>query len=123
MKKGNIGLDPNNIPYIQSGKIKKIYLRKYGLKNYAFIKPILTEKNTNLMIGEQDLNWMANAFEKLKALLMDKGWLQWMPFIMIAFVTVAIMVIFVYFFKNLDKLQAFGQSLVEASKILKGGTL
>ena len=41
---GNVGLDPNNVPYVKRGKKKIVYLLKKGLKNYCFINPIISKR-------------------------------------------------------------------------------
>lgn len=119
LRKNNVGLEPNNIPYIQGGKRKIIYLRKTGLKNFSFITPKLYDQKIELQIGEQDLNWMGNSYERLKKLIGGHWILPYMPYIMIAFTTIMILIIFIYFFKNFDDLRAFGESLVVATSNAK----
>lgn len=117
MKKNNVGLTPDNIPYIPTAKGKTVYLIKHGLKNFAYINFNITKDNTGITLetGEEDVNWAINAYERQKKLFQQSMLMQLMPFIIIAFVTIIIMVIFIYFFKDFATLKDMAQALQQAA--------
>jgi len=120
LKNCKVGLDPDNVPYISTRGTKVIYLLQTGLKNFRFINIDIKEPNIDMTVGEEDVNWAINAYERQKALFQDSKWMQLLPFIAIAFVTIIILVIFIYFFKNFDVLKDVAIALKEtASELAK----
>lgn len=120
LKRAMVGLDPDNVPYMSGGKKKTVYLLQTGLKNFRFINVNINEPAIKLTVGEEDVNWAINAYERQKKLFQDSIWLQILPFITIAFVTIIILVIFIYFFKNFDVLKDVAIALREtASELAK----
>ena len=115
MRKANVGLTPDNIPYIPSGRTKLVYLYKTGLKNYHFIRPSITDNKIKLEVGEEDVNWAINAYERQKKTFASTTLMQFMPYIAIAFVTIVILVIFIYFFKDFAVLREVAVQLKEAA--------
>lgn len=105
LKNSKVGLDPDNVPYISTKGSKTIYLLQTGLKNFRFINIDIKEPLIDMTVGEEDVNWAINAYERQKALFQDSKWMQLLPFIAIAFVSIIILTIFIYFFKNFDVLQ------------------
>lgn len=120
LKKNKVGLDPNNIPYIPSKGRRTVYLFRRGLKNFVFIKPIIGEKQVQIRMGEEDVNWGINAYERQKKLMSQNLFLQYMPYIMIVFTTLIILIIFIYFFKGFGDLKEFGVQMYETAKLARG---
>lgn len=118
LRKHNVGLDCNNVPYIQSGSRKMVYLLQVGLKNFQFIKPKITEDMIHFDVGEEDVNWAVNSYERVKKLFNQNILLQYMPFILLAFVSIIILIMFIYFFKQFPELVKMGQHFEEAAKAL-----
>lgn len=125
MQKANVGLSPDNIPYIPTSKGKKlVYLGRYGLKNFFFIKPEFpTENQLILKVGEEDVNWAINAYERQKRLFSQNTLLQYLPFILLAFVSIIILVIFIYFFKEFKTLAAVADAMREAAKVMTANSM
>lgn len=118
-KNKNVSMNPDRIPFItRNGTRKVVYLMKYGLKNYVYLKPSL-DKNLDFSVGEEDINWAINTYEKQKAGLMTDKLLQYMPFMVLAVVSVVILVMFVYFFKSFDSLKDLGVSMTEAANAIR----
>lgn len=115
LKKANVGLDPDSVPYIQSGKKKVIYLRRDGLKNFRYIRPVITSSDINLSVGEEDVNWAANSYERLKQRFAQNTLLQYLPFIALGFVSVIILVMIIYIVKNFSVLGDVANNLVIVS--------
>jgi len=108
LKKNNVGLDPDNIPVIKCTKKKPvIYLRQTGLKNFHFIKITMPDDYPTLQVGEEDLNWAINAFHKAKATFAQSTLMQYLPYISLALVSVVILILFIYLFKQFDSLKEF----------------
>jgi|2_EtaG_2_1085320.scaffolds.fasta_scaffold11055_5 hypothetical protein len=124
LKKFNVGLDPDNIPYLPSigggsfSSPKTIYLLRTGLKNFQFIRPDIEQEEITLEVGEEDVNWSINAYERQKRLFSKSKLMELMPYIAIAFVTVIILVIFIYFFKEFSVMKDVAIAFKEASESL-----
>jgi hypothetical protein len=95
-----------------------------GLKNFRYIKPIVQNPEVSFQVGEEDVNWSLQAYETGKRLFATNPLLQFLPFIALGFVTIVILIIFIYFFKNIGVLKDVAVAFQEASKNLilaKGG--
>jgi hypothetical protein len=126
LKKANVGLEPDNIPYKFIGKHKTVYLLRDGLKNFRYFD-INTTGNPEITVnvGEEDVNWAINAYERQKRLFSQTLLMQLMPFIALAFVSIIILIIFIYFFKDFAVLKDVALSLKEGAQELakaKAGT-
>ena len=115
MKKFSVGLEPDNIPYIQDGKRKVVYLLRTGLKNFHFIRFNISNPSVYLSVGEEDVNWAINAYERQKKLFSQSLLMQLLPFMLIAFVSIIILVMFIYFFKEFATLKLMAVALREAA--------
>ena len=119
LDKNKVGLDPDDIPYIPSGKGKKIiYLLQTGLKNFHYIKPNISNPDITLTVGEEDVNWSINAYERNKNVFSWNTLMQYLPYIAFGFVTVIILIIFIYLFKQFDVLADVANSLKEAAEVM-----
>lgn len=119
LKFADVGLSADNIPFIMGNKGKKyIYLYRNGLKNFFYIKPTVNVDSVTLHVGEEDVNWAVNSYERAKKLFTASTLLQYMPFIALAFVSIIIMIIFIYFFKDFKVLKEAAQALAQASQYL-----
>lgn len=114
LKKGNVGLQPDNIPYIQSGKDRIVYLLNTGLKNYKYIRPNFDIEHFTFEVGEEDVNWGVNAYERVKKSFGTSLLMQLLPFIAIAFTVIIILIMFIYFFKGFPQLVAMSANLKDA---------
>lgn len=126
LRKNKVGLSPDNVPYIGSGKSKMVYLYRSGLKNFQYLK-INVEKNTNvkLAVGEEDVNWGINAYDRAKKMFNSSLLMQLMPFIMLAFVSLIILVLFIYLFRQLGGLAEFvdaATKFISTVNAAQGGT-
>jgi len=125
MHKANVGLDPDNVPYIP-GKKKTVYLLRTGLKNFRYVKPRINNDEYGFIIGEEDVNWAINAYDRQKRLFNQNALMQYLPFIALAFVSIIILVIFIYFFKDFAVLRDVAVALKEAAVAMahaQSGTL
>lgn len=118
MQKANVGLTPDNIPYITtSGGKKIVYLKREGLKNFFFIRLDIKDGMVQLNVGEEDVNWAINAYERQKKVFGQDKLLAYLPFIILAFVCVVILIIFIYFFKDFGILKDVAIAFKEAAAI------
>jgi len=128
LRKNNVGLEPDNIPYISTQKGKKIvYILQTGLKNFTFLRfNIDTDIDKfKISVGEEDVNWAINAYERQKKLFSTSLLMQLMPYIGIAFTSIIILVIFIYFFKGFGDLKVMAEALRDMSghvENIKAGT-
>lgn len=126
IRKARVGLECNNIPYIQKGRKKIVYLLQVGLKNFKFIKPTISDGQMQFDVGEEDVNWAINEYERQKKLFDNNLLLQYMPFILLGFVSIIILIMFIYFFKQFPTLLKTAEALKEAAIAFaqsQGGTI
>lgn len=116
LKKANVGLSPDKIPYIQGeDKSKKVFLLQTGLKNFHFIDFQIDNPSITLSVGEEDVNWAINAYERQKKLFQQSMLMQLLPYIALAFTSIIILVIFIYFFKDFATLKEMAIAMKEAA--------
>lgn len=127
LRKNKVGLNPDSIPYIKSEKNRTIYLYRTGLKNFHFIQVGIKDPDVTLTVGEEDVNWSINAYERQKKLFQHSFLMQILPFVTIAFVTIIILVIFIYFFKEFatlgDMARAMKEAAIEIARAKSGTTV
>ena len=117
LKKNKVGLDPDTIPFVQTSKGKRIiYLLKTGLKNFHYITLNIKAPNISLSVGEEDVNWALNAYERGKKMFTQGILMQLMPYIALAFVSIIILIIFIYFFKDFAVLADVAKALQAAAE-------
>lgn len=127
MKRANVGLNPDNVPFVPnvaSGMFaarKTVYLLRTGLKNFQFIQPEIGNPHIDLNVGEEDVNWAVNAYEGQKVRFAASMLLQYLPFILLGFVSIIILILFIYLFNKLDILRDIMQASVTAANALKAG--
>lgn len=127
LKKNNVGLNPDNIPYLttQDGR-KKVYLLQTGLKNFSYIKPKIKDELIHFTVGEEDVNWAVNAYERQKKLFAQSWIAQYLPFIMLAFVCMIILILFVQLFNKFPLILEMIKEMKEVARALaqaKSGTV
>lgn len=125
--KNNVGLDPDNIPYKMNGKGDRVvYLVQDGLKNFKYVNIRFNGYSPQITVGEEDVNWAINAYEKQKKLFMNSTLAQLMPLLIIIVPSIIMLIIFIYFFKDFAVLKGIAEALKEAAEALaqaKAGTL
>lgn len=118
LKKGNVGLSCDAIPYVPGPKDQKIvYLFKYGEKNYRFVRLEAPTQKLEFVVGDEDVNWAANSFIKaVKYFNKESFFDKWGAPLLMMLGMMILAFIFIYFFKKLDALQTFGGSIDSASQ-------
>lgn len=116
LRRSNVGLEPDNIPYVRMPNGKKlVYLVRRGLKNFQFIKPVIADTGFKFQVTEEDVNWAVNSYERQKKLFQSNTLMQLLPFILLAFVSVIILVMFIYFFKDFGVLKEVALAFKDAT--------
>ena len=118
MKKFNVGLCPDNVPYKRLGAKKIVYLIRDGLKNFRFVKLNVSNPNMYMTVTEEDVNWAVNAYDRQKKLFQQSILMQMLPIISLVFVSMVILILFFYLFKKFDVITAVASELKETAKIL-----
>lgn len=117
LKNAQVGLDPDNIPYIPTSKGSKyIYLLQTGLKNYRYLKPNIDQSFINFTVGEEDVNWATNSYEAVKKRFSSNWLMQYLPFIILAFTCMIMLIMFIYIF---NKLPAIKEIAIEMNNVVK----
>ena len=124
LKKANSSLDPNNVPYKISDKGEKtIFLFQTGLKNFSYINVDLDVDKDGILptvtVGEEDINWGINSYERAKKIFSGHWLLPYLPFIALAFTSIIILLIFIYFFKEFKSLKEFAIVMKEVAEIMR----
>lgn len=116
IKKADVGLEADNFPYTMGSKGEKtVYLLQTGLKNFRFIKINIDVPQVELKVGEEDVNWALNEFDKAIKMFDSKDkMLQYLPYIAIAITSIFILVLFIYFFKSFPQLVEMSINFKEA---------
>lgn len=119
LKKSKVGLNPDNVPFKYIGKKMYVWLYRTGLKNFQYVDINITPNpGAVITVGEEDVNWAVNAYERQKKMFSTSLLMQLMPFIMLAFVSIIILIIFIYFFKEFSTLKDMAVAMGEAAKII-----
>lgn len=124
LKKNNVGLDPDRIPYVNNPRQgfntppKIIYLLRTGLKNFAYIKPVVHNQEVDLKVGEEDVNWAVNAYEKQKKMFQNPQLMQIIAFVFLAVVCIVILVLFIQLFKKFDIMAQIAASFDHAAQVM-----
>ena len=117
LRKANVGLSPDEIPFLSGPKgVKYVYLYQRGLKNFLYLRPDVNMDSVAMEVGEEDVNWAINAYERQKKLFQSNMLLQYMPFIALAFTSIIILIVFIYFFKDFDVLKEMAEALKAAAQ-------
>ena len=127
LKNNNAGLSADNIPYIPrpDGK-KQVFLLKTGRKNFRYLNFNIDDDLFKITVGEEDVNWALNEYQKQKQMFTNPGLMQYLPYMMLAFVSLVILIIFIYFFKDFAVLKDVASELhkaVLAMQQLKSGII
>lgn len=127
LQKGNVGLTPDKVPWIPSVHGSKVvFLLKVGLKNYRFIDmKFATQGQFTITVGEEDVNWGINAYERAKKLFASTLLQQILPYIgvlIMGIVIVIMLVVIVNKFEVLKELAAQLQKVAETIVQARTGT-
>lgn len=126
LKRANVGLEPDNIPYLTTDQGKrKILLLQTGLKNFRYIRPTIKDDLFYFTVGEEDVNWAINSYERQKKLFAQSWIAQYLPFIMLAFVCIIILILFIQLFNKFPVMLEMIKEMKEVAQALaaaKSGT-
>lgn len=128
LKKAKVGLDPNKLKYILNNKFRTVYILQLSLKNFRFLTPSINPEtgSLKLLVGDADLSWAINSYERNKKMFASTTLMQMMPFLALAFVSIIILILFIYFFKEFGTLSEIAVAMKEAAQELakaKAGTV
>jgi len=113
LRKNNISMPGDDLPYFMQGNKKALFILKKGTKNYVFIQPKIDDDDLEFMVGEEDVNWATIAFDHSTRNFGENWIMQMMPYAMVAFAMLVTMVIAIMIIKKFDV-------LLEVSKNLGG---
>lgn len=115
LQKANVGLSTEKIPFIQvRGGKKVIYVSQTGLKNFQYINIQIDDSGVALNVTEEDVNWGINSYEHSKKIFQNSLLIQLLPFLLMAFVSIIILTMFIYFFKEFKTLKEFAEIMKQA---------
>lgn len=128
LRKANIGLDCEYVPYIPAEKstmfgmsksiVNIVYLIKIGEKNYRYLKPKFDAQNFGVKVSDEDVNWAINDYEKAKAIYNKEGLMKYLPAIVFVVVIVVIMIILISFFKEMGTMKDVASSFKATAEIM-----
>jgi hypothetical protein len=112
IKGTNVGLDPDKtpeLPVLNAGSFtpkRAVLLVRSGFKSFRYLRPYITpDKQFDFSVGEEDVNWGINAYEKQKALYGTSFWDKLLPYIPLIIVGVIQLIVVIYFFKQLPQMK------------------
>lgn len=115
LKKANVGLCPDNIPYVPMGNKKIVYLYRFGLKNFKYVNMKISDAHFDISVGEEDVNWAINAYERQKKMFSQSMLMAILPYAALIFVSIIILLMFIYFFKDFAVLKEVAIALRDAA--------
>jgi hypothetical protein len=127
LKKGNVGLDPDSIPWFPRKDGKPIvFLLKFGLKNYKYVNMKFFDSDSyKIEVGEEDVNWALNSYARAKALFNTTLLQQILPYIGIMLMGIFIVIMLVIVFNKISVLNDVAVALQHVADTLiqlKSGT-
>lgn len=123
MKNANVGLEPDNIPYVPCGGKNWVYLIQTGLKNFRFVRLGWDDKNFTFKVGEEDVNWSINTYEGYKKKFGEGLLHKILPLILYGIVIISILVIIIYIVQQFTVLKDVSENLVRAAEVIARGRL
>jgi len=134
LKGDTVGLDPDKVPYVNllggNNPLKPnkgVILVQTGLKNFRFIRPTVNANKTLLFkVGEEDVNWAINAYERQKKVFGTSLFEKVLPYIPLVICTFGLVIIIVTVFKNLPEVKELlieMKHITENLKVAKMGTV
>jgi hypothetical protein len=119
LKNSHVGLEPDNIPFIPTNKGNKIVmLLQTGLKNYKYIKPIISQDLITFTVGEEDVNWATNEYEAQKKRFNFDKLAQYIPFIILAFCFIVLAILMVSIFQKLPQIKEIAVEMKAVAQLL-----
>lgn len=117
VKGAKVGLEADNFPYVMGDKGKKtVYLLQTGLKNFRFIRINIDVPKVELKVGEEDVNWAINEFDRAIKMFETKSFLkEWGGMIALVICVFAILILMIFVLKKFDVLQEVAKSLENAA--------
>lgn len=116
-----VGMDFENLVYSHGNNGKKIVmLSKKKDSEYQYVKPEFKAKQgIEFSMGEEDLNWGLNSYEKAKtAYEWRNKLLQFAPWMGLIFVGFVFLILCIYVLKQFDVLAQLGTSMEKTATIL-----
>lgn len=90
-------LNADQIPWIQSGKTKVIYLLQCGIKSFKYVQPSVTTEGLKFNLGEEDINWGIFEYRNSHNLLKKDEFGKQVVAQVFFFVIAILIVIMIYF--------------------------
>lgn len=113
VKNGKVSLNADDVPVVPG--TNRVYMVRQG-RDHRFLRfAHLNPRGVRLSIGEDDVNWGIETYERQKKMFDRTRLWQYMPYIMMGFVSVIILVIFIYFFKDFAVLKEVAVELRNAA--------
>lgn len=128
LKKSRVGLEADKFPFTMGTKGEKtIYLLQTGLKNYRFITIAIDVPKAELKVGEEDVNWALNEFDRAIKMFEAKSfWKEYGPYLMFIISVMAVLIVMIVLIKKFDVIQAASENLKQAAQYIaqaKAGTM
>lgn len=119
--KAKTGIKPEVVSAIPTSKgLVSYFIMPEGSKTIAPVSLQCTAEGFNMRIGEEDINYAIADYNRHKNALMGKGLLmQLLPYIIIAFIAVIVLIGFIYLTKKFDVLADVAASLDNAAQANK----
>jgi len=101
-----------------------IYFLKVGEKDFRpIIPPKFSKDGMKAALGEEDLNFAINAYERSKKVFSQSMLLQILPYAVLVIVSFTILILFIFLFKEFPKnISTASNAMVQAAEALKAAS-
>lgn len=119
LRTANVGLNPNNVPWRLIDNVRKVYLLRYGLKNFRFINMNIGEGQTfEAEVTEEDVNWAVVDYERQNRIFSKDKLMELIPYIALTFVGIVILIMVIFVVNKFEVLKDIATVLKETATII-----
>lgn len=122
LKKCKSDITPDTIKYVKINGKNTVILWQFSDNDFRVVDFSASNPTIGISatVGEEDVNWALNAYERGKKMFAWQGMLkEYMPWIALFFVGIIFVIIFIQFFKKLDLLPQMVNVMKENVNTLK----
>lgn len=111
LRKNKISMPGDDLPYYMVGKKKTLNVLKKGTKNFVFVEPDIDDEGLTFNVGEEDVNWAAIEWDRSTKNFGQTWIMQMMPYAIVMFSVMIVMVVYIMFIRKLDLLVEISQNI------------
>lgn len=127
LQKARASLSPDNIPvrHIETTNwlgqrmiVKRVYLQRFGQKNFVFVDTKGLGLGLKASVGEEDVNWSVVDYEKQKLAFSNDRLMQVLPYVIFGVAVIGSIIVIWMLANKFSVLNEVASKMVEVAKIL-----